>query len=842
NIPRDYQLDYTSFHNQVIFLVAATLCPEGEEWGCAIPCSQLCLHFEYELKKQGYCQIPEDCIPGCRDKNNVCGPDSLWRDGVTCVKIADCTCATDSGKLVKPGSIVYESQCKVCQCTDNQLECDDTICSTVIISGTEKTLTPPEIMPQGSSTFTPSPSTEEPIITVPPPTVTPPPAYTVWKPLYNNGNQYLEVDLLHQEPVYGTVVSGNADEDEYVTSYQVLYSNDGIRYAYIVDAKGYPAVFRGPVDNRKEVLQQFVKPVEAQYIRWIPLNWNKNIAMKVELLGCPSISTISTTPEQTTTTPYVFPTTTPEVCQEEMGLEDHRMADEQFSASSVYKGDNSRYGPSRARLNGFGSWVPITNSPGQWIQFDFMEPSNLTGIVTQDPKITSTTPSEITTPIPPECTPCPGWQSDLPVDTNQCQCAQGKLWNGEQCVHPSQCPCYVGYYSYPIGTIFDSKECKKCVCKIGGVVSCSEKVCPHCGPFHDLEPFQELTLIDLYDTTGRGWVSGSGLTHGEGGEPDALDLLMRWGGATCSGPTQIRDVQDMSHVVTGKIDHGALGWVKGAKMSAKGGVKAPLRKTNNTLLICEEYECFAPCNVKEADKCPPSFTIHYTGKKDRSGCQEYRCIPPSPPPAICNVTGNSFNTFDGTDFNYEICNHILARDLSYDLWDISAYVVCNEKTPECTHHIAIIQDELEIHLHPDLSVVFNGYKYTIEQLEVLLDNQLVTKFPVNNNWLQMVKVPGVEVTVLIPKIQLEVSYYYHNFAFSVRLPSHTYGDVTEGLCVCKPCKGIPVIPIEGEEEEDSEQQDQGLLLPGFVKEIDSTGCCPFVTTVCKEETCPKPKP
>ncbi|PSN39551.1 hypothetical protein C0J52_17512 [Blattella germanica] len=71
-------------------------------------------------------------------------------------------------------------------------------------------------------------------------------------------------------------------------------------------------------------------------------------------------------------------------------------------------------------------------------------------------------------------------------------------------------------------------------------------------------PFQELTLIDLYDTTGRGWASGSGLTHGDGGEPDALDLLVRWGGATCSGPTQIRDVQDMSRVVTGKIDHGAL--------------------------------------------------------------------------------------------------------------------------------------------------------------------------------------------------------------------------------------------------------------------------------------------
>ena len=51
-----------------------------------------------------------------------------------------------------------------------------------------------------------------------------------------------------------------------------------------------------------------------------------------------------------------------------------------------------------------------------------------------------------------------------------------------------------------------------------------------------------------------------------------------------------------------------------------------------------------------------------------------------------------------------------------------------------------------------------------------------------NDWMHMEQVPGMEVTVLIPEIQLEVSYFFHNFAFVVRLPSHTYGHVTEGLC------------------------------------------------------------
>lgn len=68
------------------------------------------------------------------------------------------------------------------------------------------------------------------------------------------------------------------------------------------------------------------------------------------------------------------------------------------------------------------------------------------------------------------------------------------------------------------------------------------------------------------------------------------------------------------------------------------------------------------------------------------------------------------------------------------------------------------------------------------QLEAFVDGNIINKFPLVNDWLQMEQVRGMEVTVLIPAIQLEVSYFYRNFAFVVRLPSHTYGNMTEGLC------------------------------------------------------------
>lgn len=85
-----------------------------------------------------------------------------------------------------------------------------------------------------------------------------------------------------------------------------------------------------------------------------------------------------------------------------------------------------------------------------------------------------------TTSVPPECNPCPGWHSEDSITAELCQCPEGKLWNGEICINRTECPCYVGYIAYAVGTLFDSQNCEECICKIGGIASCKEKVCPHC--------------------------------------------------------------------------------------------------------------------------------------------------------------------------------------------------------------------------------------------------------------------------------------------------------------------------------------------------------------------------
>jgi hypothetical protein len=56
------------------------------------------------------------------------------------------------------------------------------------------------------------------------------------------------------------------------------------------------------------------------------------------------------------------------------------------------------------------------------------------------------------------------------------------------------------------------------------------------------------------------------------------------------------------------------------------------------------------------------------------------------------------------------------------LWyiNVSVYKDCPDTAAVCTLHLVIVQDENEIQIHPDLSVGFNGYRYNIQQVCVIL--------------------------------------------------------------------------------------------------------------------------
>lgn len=56
----------------------------------------------------------------------------LWRDAQSCVQVADCSCYSHDGLLVKPGTVFRESDCEICQCIDNHYVCDRSACAPVL--------------------------------------------------------------------------------------------------------------------------------------------------------------------------------------------------------------------------------------------------------------------------------------------------------------------------------------------------------------------------------------------------------------------------------------------------------------------------------------------------------------------------------------------------------------------------------------------------------------------------------------------------------------------------------------------------------------------------------------
>lgn len=119
----------------------------------------------------------------------------------------------------------------------------------------------------------------------------------------------------------------------------------------------------------------------------------------------------------------------------------------------------------------------------------------------------------------------------------------------------------------------------------------------------------------------------------------------------------------------------------------KGGSKKKLQKPyvdekeKPAVEECPQFQCVSirkppdhltsqPCPPVS---CPPGYTLEYdhldVALKER--CPKYECQPPPLPDIICNITGTTFNTFDRVEYRYDICKHVLARDIDNDIWDVT---------------------------------------------------------------------------------------------------------------------------------------------------------------------------
>ncbi|XP_038059522.1 lactadherin-like [Patiria miniata] len=106
-----------------------------------------------------------------------------------------------------------------------------------------------------------------------------------WIPEIPEGS-WIKVDL-----VQSTVVSGVVTQGYYVgfvTHFMVAYQNQPpSAYEYLTDGNGNKKVFTGSTVPGTPVTNLFNESVLATEVRIEPTAWDSNVALRLELLGCP---------------------------------------------------------------------------------------------------------------------------------------------------------------------------------------------------------------------------------------------------------------------------------------------------------------------------------------------------------------------------------------------------------------------------------------------------------------------------------------------------------------------------------------------------------------------------
>lgn len=86
--------------------------------------------------------------------------------------------------------------------------------------------------------------------------------------------------------------------------------------------------------------------------------------------------------------------------------------------------------------------------------------------------------------------------------------------------------------------------------------------------------------------------------------------------------------------------------------------------------ICPKFMCkpkMKSLAESQPITCPEGF--HHAIDKRRSSSDNI-CIPNSPNEKICSLAGRTFVSFDGLEYKYDVCNHILAMSLRDNAWYI----------------------------------------------------------------------------------------------------------------------------------------------------------------------------
>ncbi|XP_030842186.1 uncharacterized protein LOC115924256 [Strongylocentrotus purpuratus] len=191
-----------------------------------------------------------------------------------------------------------------------------------------------------------------------------------WSARTNDANQWIQVDLLDLYRVISVATQGREDVSQWVTSYKLACSTDGMTFHTVQGISTNPGadrIFTGNVDRNTIVTNTLPVPQICRYVRLMPVSWFGHISLRMEIYGEGPLTANLNDPDP-------------------LGLESYVIPDSSLTASSEYNAD---HGAKRGRLNLArvgnlrGAWSARTNDANQWIQVDLLDLYRVISVATQ---------------------------------------------------------------------------------------------------------------------------------------------------------------------------------------------------------------------------------------------------------------------------------------------------------------------------------------------------------------------------------------------------------------------------------------------------------------------------
>ncbi|XP_038670787.1 EGF-like repeat and discoidin I-like domain-containing protein 3 isoform X2 [Scyliorhinus canicula] len=185
-------------------------------------------------------------------------------------------------------------------------------------------------------------------------------------------NPWFQVNLLRRMRITGIVTQGAlaVGTPEYIKLFKIAYSFDGVNFMIFRSRGGdKDKLFTGNRNNNEQKRNLIDPPIDAQYIRLIPVVCQRACTLRMELIGCELNG-----------------------CSEPLGMKSRFIRNNQITASSTYKMwgiDVFTWAPCLARLDKQGktnAWTAELSNKSQWLQIDLLMPKKVTGIITQGAK------------------------------------------------------------------------------------------------------------------------------------------------------------------------------------------------------------------------------------------------------------------------------------------------------------------------------------------------------------------------------------------------------------------------------------------------------------------------